>query len=219
MIPFNFIFTDKVYTWKCSKKLVSLILSAGVAGLASAHPIPSASVSELLEPANTAYDIYRTTCYSDTVLVDPESNSAGAATGLRAGVSMTARGAAGVTAKVTIGAARSGVTSQASCTDITVTAGGYTYPTNYCGGTDGTQAYLGKGNGDYTLVVSHGSTITGTLSYNMFADCVNTALPLGARLTGIGAHLTYSAGATIVKGIVTGTVNILPETYIKQINQ
>lgn len=195
--------------------VVSVMLSAGYAGLASAHEIPGTAVSTTLGAALNLYDVYHMTCYADTIPVDPESVSSADAKGLRGGVSLTAAGTAGANVKLTIGKNN----TKASCNDTVVTAGGYTYPNNYCattanGGTTGTQAYVAGGNGEYDLVVSHNSTTTGTLTYNVVAHCEDTA---GVH-TGTGANLTYNAGATIVNGVVTGTVNTLPVTHIQVIN-
>lgn len=76
---------------------VAVVMATGYMGSAAAHEIPSAGVSEPLGSGLNAYDVYHTTCYSDTLSVDAESNSTGAATGLRAGVSMISRTGAGYT--------------------------------------------------------------------------------------------------------------------------
>ncbi|NOU23554.1 MAG: hypothetical protein HOO93_17540 [Methyloglobulus sp.] len=192
--------------FKKSALVAAMVLSTGYMGNVTAHELPSAGVSTTVGTANANYDVYRTTCYSDANAVDPESVSLGAALRLRAAVSKTA-GTGSV--KVTLGANRAPNTrTQASCTDSTL--GGYVYPADYCGNT---QTTLPAGNGEYTMVVNSGSTVTGVKSYNVVFHCENGTLAAPVH-TGTGHHL----GVNVVNGVPTASPTVLPLPFVQEVD-
>jgi hypothetical protein len=182
-------------------------------GSAVAHNVPNGLVYPAATPlgSTNAYDVYHTTCFTDTNFVEADTVNNGPANRLRAqvaGVTSSTAGANEAFVKVTVGyndmtGLSAPAQTQASCTDL---INGAASATPYCNptGVPGTQnsAILAKGNGDYDIAVSHplngatGGASTGTNTYNVQFHC-ETA---GSVHTGTGVKLTTVGGAVTAVG-------------------